>query len=151
MQYDKRVFGETPLAFEYFQYYRDMPDRTLRKLTQIEVRGKARDLRTIGRWSSAFHWQERAQAFDDENNRRAAQQVMARQQAEIKAFIEADLRIATRLQVMTEQRLEKIETMQTPDTAEMRQLALVYKESRTWLMELVGIIQEKENDATETS
>ena len=35
MQYDRRLAGETALAFEYFELYRDMPDRTLRKLSLI--------------------------------------------------------------------------------------------------------------------
>lgn len=87
MQYDSRVPGETALAFDNFELYRGMPDRTLRKLTLIQVRGKTRHLKTIGRWSSNFRWKERVQAFDDEQNRRAAQELIARQQAEIEAFI----------------------------------------------------------------
>lgn len=151
MQYDKRVLGETALAFEYFELYRDMPDRTLRKLTLIPVRGKTRDLKTIGRWSSNFHWKERVQAFDDEKKRRAAQEMTARQQAEIKAFIEADLQIARDMQEMTQQHLAQIRETQTRDAAEMRKLALMYNVSRIWLMELIGIIKEKDNDTTETS
>lgn len=151
MQYDKRVLGETALAFEYFELYRDMPDRTLRKLTLIPVRGKTRDLKTIGRWSSNFHWKERVQAFDDEKKRRAAQEMTARQQAEIKAFIEADLKIARDMQEMTQQHLAQIRETQTRDAAEMRKLALMYNVSRIWLMELIGIIKEKDNDTTETS
>ncbi len=73
MQYDRRLAGETALAFEYFELYRDMPDRTLRKLSLIQVRGKTRHLKTIGRWSTNFRWQERVKSFDDEKNRRAAQ------------------------------------------------------------------------------
>lgn len=151
MQYDKRLTGETALAFEYFELYRDMPHRTLRKLTLIPVRGKTRDLKTIGRWSSNFRWKERVQAFDDEKNRRAAQAIVTRQQAEIEAFIEADLEIARGIQEMTQQHLAHIKETQTRDAAEMRKLALMYNVSRIWLMELIGIIKEKDNGTSETS
>ncbi|MDE0043626.1 MAG: hypothetical protein OXT74_16420 [Candidatus Poribacteria bacterium] len=151
MQYDKRLTGETALAFEYFELYRDMPHRTLRKLTLIPVRGKTRDLKTIGRWSSNFRWKERVQAFDDEKNRRAAQAIVTRQQAEIEAFIEADLEIARGIQEMTQQHLAHIKETQTRDAAEMRKLALMYNVSRIWLMELIGIIKEKDNGTPETS
>ena len=151
MQYDARLAGETALAFEYFELYRDMPDRTLRKLTQIPVRGKTRHLKTIGRWSTNFRWTERVLAFDNETNRRAAQETAARQQAEIEAFIEADLQIARDIQELTQQHLAQIKESQTRDAAEMRKLALMYNVSRIWLMELVGIIKEKDNGKTETS
>ena len=151
MQYDKRILGETALAFEYFELYRDMSNRTLRKLTLIPVRGKTRDLKTIGRWSSNFRWKERVQAFDDEKKRRAAQEMTARQQAEIEEFIEADLKIARDMQEMTQQRLAQIKETQSRDAAEMRKLALMYNVSRIWLMELIGIIKEKDDDTTETS
>ena len=151
MQYDGRLTGETALALKYFQLYRDMPDRTLRKLTQIPVRGKTRDLKTIGRWSSNFRWKERVQAFDNEKNRRAAQEIAARQQAEIEAFIETDLQIARDIQEITQQCLGEIKKTQTRDAAEMRKLALMYNVSRIWLMELIGIIKEKDNGTTKTS
>ncbi len=151
MQYDKRLIGETALAFEYFELYRDMPHRTLRKLTLIPVRGKTRHLKTIGRWSTDFHWKERVQAFDDENKSRAALEMTERQQAEIEAFIEADLQIARDIQEMTRQHLAQIKESQTRDAAEMRKLALMYNVSRIWLMELIGIIKEKDDGKTETS
>ena len=150
MRYDKRMAGETVLAFEYYELYRDMPDRTLRKLTHIPVRGKTRDLKTIGRWSSRFRWKERVRAFDNEKNRLAAQEIIARQQAEIEAFIEADLQIARDIQEMTRQHLMHIKETKTRDAAEMRKLALIYNLSRILLMELIGIIKEKDNGETET-
>ena len=151
MRYNTRLAGESALAYEYFELYRDMPERTLRKLTLIPVRGKTRHLKTIGRWSTNFRWKERVRAFDDEKNRRAAQELIARQQAEIEAFIETDLQIARNLQEMTRQHLEQIKETQSRDAAEMRRLALMYNVSRIWLMELIGIIKENDNDTSETS
>ena len=151
MRYDKRLPGESALAFEYFELYRDMPQRSLRNLTLISVRGKTRHLKTIGRWSSQFRWNERVQAFDDEKKRRAAQAVMTRQRAEIEAFIQADLQIATDVQQMAIQRLDQLKESEKFDAAEIRKLTLMYNVSRIWLMELIGIIKENENDATKTS
>ena len=150
MRYNTRLAGESALAYEYFELYRDMPERTLRKLTLIPVRGRTRHLKTIGRWSTNFRWKERVRAFDDERNRRAAQELIARQQAEIEAFIETDLQIARDLQKMTRQHLEHFKETQSRDAAEMRRLALMYNVSRIWLMELIGIIKENDNDETET-
>ena len=161
MKFDERIYGESALAFQYFEVYRDTnpSDRSLRKLTQVEINGKKRDLKTIGRWASQFYWQERVKAFDAENTRRAAEQVAARQQAEIEAFIEEDLQIAREFQFLVKEQLAQIKTVvsdpannhQKPNIRQLRQLALAYRESRIWLMELSGILQEKNDETTETS
>ena len=148
MKFNERMPGETALAFQYFEVYRDSSasDRSLRKLTKVEINGKKRNLKTIGRWSSQFQWQKRAQAFDAENTRRAAQQIAARRQAEIEAFISKDLDIGSAFQKFISERLAEIE--QNPNIQEFCQLALAYKETRLWMMELIGILQEKNNATT---
>ena len=161
MKFDERIHGESALAFKYFQAYRDTnpSDRSLRKLTQVEINGKKRDLKTIGRWASQFYWQERVKAFDAENTRRAAEQVAARQQAEIEEFIEEDLQIAKDFQFLIKQHLAEIKTVVSDSTnnhqksniQQLRRLALAYKESRIWMMELSGILQEKNDETTKTS
>ena len=161
MKFDERIYGESALAFQYFELYRDTnpSDRSLRKLTQVEVNGKKRDLKTIGRWASQFQWRERVKPFDAENTRHAAEQVAARQQAEIEAFIEEDLQIARDFQVLVKEQLAQIKTVvndptnnhQKPNIQQLRQLALAYKESRIWIMELSGILQEKNSETTKTS
>ena len=148
MQFDERMPGETALAFQYFEAYRDSSasDRSLRKLTKVEINGKKRNFKTISRWSSQFQWQKRVQAFDAENTRRAAQQVAARQQSEIEAFISKDLEIGSAFQKFISERLAEIE--QKPNIQELCQLALAYKETRLWMMELIGILQEQNNVMT---
>lgn len=156
MKFDERIYEESALAFQYFELYRDTnpSDRSLRKLTQVEVNGKKRDLKTIGRWASRFQWQERVKPFDAENTRRAAEQVAARQQTEIEAFIEEDLQIARDFQVLVKEQLAQIKTVandptnnhQKPNIQQLRQLALAYKESRLWLMELSGLMNEEDLD-----
>lgn len=148
MQFDERMPRESTLAFQYFEVYRDSnpSDRSLRKLTRVEINGKKRTLKTISRWSSQFQWQKRVQAFDAENTRRAAQQVAARQQAEIEAFISKDLEIGSAFQQFISEHLAEIE--QKPNIQELCQLALAYKETRLWMMELIGILQEQNNEIT---
>ena len=156
MKFDEKIHEETPLAFQYFELYRDTnpSDRSLRKLTQVEINGKKRDLKTIGRWASRFQWQERVKPFDAENTRRAAEQTAARQQAEIEAFIEEDLQIARDFQVLVKEQLAQIKTTvndptnnhQKPTIQQLRQLALAYKEARLWLMELSGLMNEEDLD-----
>lgn len=161
MEFDEKIYGESALAFQYFEVYRDTnpSDRSLRKLTQVEINGKKRDLKTIGRWASQLQWQERVKAFDAENTRRAAEQVAARQQAEIEEFIEEDLQIAKDFQFLIKEHLAEIKTVvsdstnnhQKSDIQQLRRLALAYKESRLWMMELSGILQEKNDETTKTS
>ncbi len=148
MKFDERIPGETALAFQYFEVYRDSSpsDRSLRKLTKVEINGKKRNLKTISRWSSQFQWQKRAQAFDAENTRCAAQQVAVRQQSEIEAFISKDLEIGSAFQKFISEHLAEIE--QKPNIQELCQLALAYKETRLWMMELIGILQETNNATT---
>lgn len=148
MQFDERMPGESALAFQYFEVYRDSnpSDRSLRKLTRVEINGKKRTLKSISRWSSQFQWQKRVQAFDAENMRRVAQQVAARQQAEIEGFISKDLEIGSAFQQFTSEHLAEIE--QKPNIQELCQLALAYKETRLWMMELIGILQEQNNEIT---
>ena len=149
MQFDERMPGESALAFQYLEVYRDSnpSDRSLRKLTKVEINGKKRNLKTISQWSSQFQWQKRVQAFDAENTRRAAQQVAARQQAEIKAFISKDLEIGSAFQKFISEHLVEIE--QKPNIQELCQLALAYKETRLWMRELIGILQETNNATIE--
>ena len=148
MKFDERMPGETALSFQYFEIYRDSSasERSLRKLTKMEINGKKRNLKTIGQWSSRFQWQKRSQAFDAENTRRAAQQVAVHRQAEIEAFISKDLEIGSAFQKLISEYLTKIE--QKPNIQEVCRLALAYKETRLWMMELVGILQEKNNATT---
>lgn len=156
MKFDERIYEESALAFQYFELYRDTnpSDRSLRKLTQVEVNGKKRDLKTIGRWASRFQWQERVKPFDAENTRRAAEQAAARQQAEIQAFIEEDLQIARDFQALVKEQLAHIKTVandptnnhQKPNIQQLRQLALAYKESRLWLKDLIGLMNEEDLD-----
>ena len=138
MKFDERMPGETALSFQYFEIYRNSSasERSLRKLTKMEINGKKRNLKTIGQWSSRFQWQKRSQAFDAENTRRAAQQVAVHRQAEIEAFISKDLEIGSAFQKLISEYLTKIE--QKPNIQEVCRLALAYKETRLWMMELVG-------------
>ncbi len=140
--------GESALAFAYFEMYRDAGvERTLRELSNREVRGKKRSLAQIGRWSSQFHWQTRVYAFEAENAHAAFQKLTEQRRQEITAFIANDMSIALELQNLCITRLKKLSADgEDADCKDLRQLALAYRESRLWLMELTGIISGDSGD-----
>ena len=64
----ERQKGESAQAYEAFAAYRDMgAERSLTKVAQSL--NKTRTL--IGRWSSAWNWQERVRAYDNELEKEA--------------------------------------------------------------------------------
>lgn len=90
---------ETPLAFSYFTAYRDMgPTRSLRALETVEIQGKKRGLRQIGRWSSAFAWQVRVEAFDADVIETAETQAVEKRIKEVQDFIDTDILIVSAIQ-----------------------------------------------------
>ena len=151
--FESRLLGETTLAFSYFEIYRDAGSgRTLRALCNREVRGKKRCLSQIGRWSSRFHWQARVEAFDAERTHAAFQKLTAQRREEITAFIANDMFIALALQKLCKTHLTKLAAdTEKAECRDLRQLALAYRESRLWLMELTGIISGDVEDETKSS
>lgn len=58
-----KLEGESAKAFKAFCVYRDMEDRSMRK--SLEVIGKPPGyIRQLERWSAAFGWVRRAEAYD---------------------------------------------------------------------------------------
>ena len=143
---------ESALAFTYFEMYRDAGnDRTLRELTNCEVGGKKRSLAQIGRWSSQFHWQTRVYAFEAESAHTEFQRLTEQRREEITTFIANDMSIAQELQNLCIKRLKKLAANgEDTDCKDLRQLALAYRESRLWLMELTGILSGDMDDETKT-
>ena len=151
--FESRLPGETTLAFTYFEIYRDAGSgRALRALCNREVRGKKRHLSQIGKWSSRFHWQTRVEAFEAEIAHTAFLKLTEQRREEITAFIANDMTIAIELQKLCMIRLRKLaaDTANT-DCRELRQLALAYRESRLWLMELTGIVESDSDDERQKS
>ena len=145
--------GESVLAFTYFELYRNAGnDRTLRELTDREVGGKKRSIAQIGRWSSQFHWQTRVYAFEAESAHAAFQKLTEQRRQEISEFIANDMSIALELQKLCITRLKKLAAAgDEADCRDLRQLALAYRESRQWLMELTGIISGESDDENAAS
>ena len=149
-----RLPNETPLAYAYYELYRDMPaeERSLRALCHLEVTGKKRSERVIKRWSSEHNWQERIAVYDAEVERAAYQEKLAQRQAEVEAFIDEDMAISIKFQKLCKTRLEELDRAgKDMDCKELRQLALTYKECREWLKNLIGILAEVEDDEAETA
>ena len=151
--FESRLPGESALAFAYFEIYRDAGDaRTLRDLSNCEVQGKKRSLAQIGRWSSRFHWQARVYAFEAENAQAAFQSLTEQRREEITAFIPNDMSIALELQNLCIIRLKKLAADgEEADCKDLRQLALAYRESRQWIMELTGIMEGQNHDEKENN
>ncbi len=148
MEFDNsgdRLKGETPLAYRYYELYRDMvPDeRSLQVLCDREVTGKKRSIGVLKRWSSQYNWQVRVAMYDAEVARAAYQEKFVQRRSEVSAFIDADMAISLKFQKICEARLEALEAAgEDVDCKELRQLALTYKECREWLKNLIGILAE---------
>ena len=150
VDFDSQAPRESALAYKYFELYRDAgQQRSLRSLCEHTVEGKKRLLSQIGRWSSQFSWQERVEAFDAKNAQLAFQRLSAQRKEEITTFISEDLAIALQVQNLCKKRLQELTDSGTQiDCRELRQLALAYRESRIWLMELIGIGSEGNENET---
>ena len=147
-----RLPKERELPYTYYQLYRDLPpdERSLRALEEQEVNGKKRSRSAIGKWSKKYNWQTRVAVHDAEAARAAHQERIQRQQAEIAAFIDADMEIAIQLQKLCKSKLDTLDQSgENLDGKELRQVALAYKESREWLKDLIGISPEEEEDGEE--
>lgn len=151
--FESRLPGESPLAFRYFELYRDAGEqRSLRALCDCEINGKKRPLSQIGKWSSRFHWQARVEAFAAEISHAAFQELARQRSEEVTTFIANDLSIALELQKLCKTKLKKLATdADLANCRELRQLALAYRESRLWLMELIGPISGDSVDENQTN
>ncbi|MDE0040992.1 MAG: hypothetical protein OXT74_03080 [Candidatus Poribacteria bacterium] len=151
--FESRLPGESSLAFAYFELYRDAgSQRSLRALCECEVNGKKRTLSQFGKWSSRYHWQTRVEAYEAEIAHDAFLKLAEQRREEITEFIANDMSIALELQKLCKIRLRKlaVDTDNT-DCRELRQLALAYRESRQWLMELTGIVEDHSVDENQKS
>lgn len=140
---------ETPLAFTYYELYRDMPpaQRSLRTLAEKEVNGKKRSDGMLAKWSTKHNWQDRVKLHDAQVARDAYLEQAKRRQEEITTFIDEDLDIAFRFQRLCKSGLAELEKSgEKPDFKILRQVALAYKESREWLKELIAFLQDEEED-----
>ncbi len=152
VDFDSRVPGESALAYKYFELYRDAGEnRKLRSLRDHTVDGKKRSVSQFSRWSTRFSWQARVEAFDAKNAQLKFQRQSAQRNEEIMAFVSEDLAIALQLQNLCKKRLKELtDSGSKIDCRELRQLALAYRESRIWLMELAGIGSEGNGNETKT-
>ena len=153
LNFESPIPGESALAYAYFEMYRDAgPERNLRNLCEIEISGKKRSIAQIGRWSSQFHWQTRVEAYDAHVAHAAFAKLAQQRRDEITKFIDNDMSIALDLQNLCVTRLKKLtKDGEDADCKELRQLALTYRESRLWLMELTGILSDRTHDEERTT
>lgn len=87
----ERQKGESAQAYEAFVTYRDMgSDRSIRAVGQRLDKSRTQ----IGKWSSAWNWQERVRAYDNELEKEAR----AKAVKDRKAMTERHIGIAMQLQ-----------------------------------------------------
>ena len=145
--YDQPLEGEKPHPFKWFMRYRDMePPRSLEKLHRSCTKAAPRkgvSLRSLKQYSVDFHWQRRCEAYDTQIAKEAAKALMEQRQHEIDGFIDQDFSIATRMQGLVDKKLEVLEKAEDMDVKELRTLAGAYKESRVWIQELLGLMEDE--------
>ena len=143
-----RLAEETHAAFTAFEYYRNLDpekrsiDQAFRDFYRDQgktVKGK----QAYGhwtRWSSLNSWVARAAAYDADNQREARKRAQEERQEEIKKWLDEQFTISKAFQsyVRREIRLE-LETPGTREVHEMRQLALVFDISGSWVKEIIGV------------
>lgn len=91
--------GESALVFKYFVEYRDLgPTRTLRKLETLEIEGRTRNLRQIGRWSANFNWQVRVTAYDEDVARATTARIFQERVKATQSFVLKDMELISGIQ-----------------------------------------------------
>ena len=146
----EREKGESAVAYHAFTVYRDMPpaERSLRALRDLlseqNPNTKKKSLGVLGEWSSRYHWQERVSAWDIENSRQAASVAAQQRQKEIEQFIQADFIVSDVTQRLTVRILKELSDKgETVINVQQLRLALMaYKEGRSNLKDLIGIMEE---------
>jgi hypothetical protein len=151
--YDQPLEDEKPRPFTWFMRYRDMePPRSIEKLhrscTETAPK-KGISLRSLKQYSVDFHWQRRCEAYDTQIAKEAAGALMEKRQSELDAFIDQDFSIATRMQGLVDKKLEALEKVEGVDVKELRTLAAAYKESRVWVQELLGLLEDERERSNE--
>lgn len=145
MRFDTPIDGESPRAFEYFQAYLGMPTpRSIEKLCQANVNGKKTTPRTLYRYSSDYHWVERTEAFDKKQAHEAFNQLIQKRQEEVNAFTDTDFEHAQHIQNLVGQKLAALQKADEVDWKELRRIVMVYRETRVWIQELLGLISDDE-------
>ena len=131
--FETRFPGESDLAYMYYEMYRDAgPDRTLRALVSVEMKGKTRSLRQVGRWSSEYSWQVRVEAYDTYIAREACQQVLRKRRAELEKAISEDISLLLDFQKVCKARLGFLATQAEKPKVDFRELeALANVHART--------------------
>lgn len=136
----ERQPNETPKPYEAFTIYRDLgKERTLPKVA--EKLGKSLGL--ISRWSSAYNWVERVNAWDDEADRQAAQ----KQLKDISNARVRQRKQAVKMQLKALQLLESI----NPGDAKLSEVVSLMKlgmeQERICLGDVGDVIEERSGNA----
>lgn len=134
----ERQKGESAQAFEAFATYRDMgSDRSIRAVGQRLDKSRTQ----IGKWSSAWNWQERVRAYDNDLEKQARDKAVK----DRKAMVDRQIKIAMQVQKKALEALEQlsVEDMSPKDIKEYIKMA-------TELERLNRNLEEQNAKATES-
>ena len=149
--YDARLPQETRLAFAYFEIYRDMPPegRNMRKTCQHEVNGLKRELKTLGRWGTRDHWQERVKAYDVDQQKIKWKHAKEKRQKDIEKFVDNEMKISERAAAFVMLAVDDLyrDGSTKRNVQQFRTLMMGYSASREHMKEILGFLDEQADTA----
>jgi len=145
----EQIKGESPLAYEYFKIFRDLPHakRNLNALCVYEVFGKKRTQTVFARWHKKHDWANRVNLWDIERSRDALRAFITRRNKDLEKFIDDDFTITRSAQQIVIKVVLKLSKEKNPSATEFRTLMLGYAPVRTALKDLIGIFDKEVEDA----
>lgn len=148
----ERIKGESDLAYQYFQIFRDLPpaERNLRELCRHEVGGKKRTHRVFDRWSSNYDWVKRINQWDRDRASDAMASIILRRNADIEKFVDSTFTVMTAAQTIVTKKMVKMSKEKDPSAVEFRTVMMGYTPVREWLKDLIGFLDKATDDAVRT-
>jgi len=145
----EQIKGESPLAYEYFKIFRDLPhnERNLRALCGHEVDNKKRTLHVFGRWHKKHDWAARVNQWDIDRSRDALRAFILLRNDDLKKFLDDDFTIMKAAQQIAIKKTLKLSKEEDPSATEFRTTMLGYQVVRDGLKDLIGIFDKETDDA----
>lgn len=93
-------------------------------------------------WSQKYEWPDRAQAFDADQQRKSLIRIANRRQKDVEAFVSADMNISLGVQRIVSKKIAVMMKVDPDDvdSNELRQITMSYDHARTWISELIGLL-----------
>jgi len=148
----EQIKGESPLAYKYFQIFRDLSptERNLRELCRHEVGGRKRTHKVFDRWSSNHDWIHRVNQWDIARSRDALKAFILRRNDDLEEEIDAQFTIMVAARKFVVKKVLKLSKEKDGSATEFRTTMLGYSVVRDALKDLLGIFDKEVEDASKT-